>query len=109
MITLLFLLLLIAFKLAYVTSKQQRKSIQAAYLQKVTTKPTIARFTASILIIIAMAMFITKLGIASGIAACILGLMGAGSLIVLLQPLNYLRGWTLAGLFAFFFVLELFI
>ncbi|MES2063659.1 MAG: hypothetical protein V4456_17150 [Bacteroidota bacterium] len=106
MITTLFFLLLIAFELCYVTSKQIKINKPATYLRKIITNPKSARIIAALIFIVAIVLFIIQLGWVSGSIACFVCLMGAGNLVVTLHPFRYLQGLAIMGLFFFFLILE---
>ncbi len=81
----------------------------SVYIQHIAKKPLLVRIAGAFLFLLATASFIFNLGLASGIAAVIFGLMAAGSLIVVLQPFQYLRIKVVAGLYFSFLLLEIFI
>jgi hypothetical protein len=47
------------------------------------------------------------MGWVSGISASLVGLMGVGSLVIMLAPFNYLRLYTVVSLYIVFFILEI--
>nr|WP_067058956.1 hypothetical protein [Mucilaginibacter sp. L294] len=106
MITTLFFLLLIAFELCYVTSKQTKINKPAKYLRKIIANPKSARIVAALIFVLSTVLFIIQLGWVSGLIACLVCLMGAGNLVVTLHPFRYLRGPAIMGLFFFFLILE---
>jgi len=109
MITTTFLLLLISFEFFYLTSKQYRQQNKPGYIGKITANASVFRVLAGVLFTIATLLSVYKLGFSSGIIAIIVGLMAAGSLIVLLQPLKYLSLTTIAALYFSVLLLEFFI
>ncbi len=106
MITTLFMLLLIAFQLWHVTSKQVKHNHPPQYLQKIIANPRPSRIAGAVLFILATAVFVVKMGWMTGISASIVGLMGVGSLVVSLHPFHYLRTSAVIALYAFFLILE---
>ncbi|WP_316737501.1 hypothetical protein [Pedobacter aquatilis] len=106
MITTTFLLLLISFELFYLTSKQFKEKNTPAYLAKIATNGKTYRLVAAALFVVATILFIISLGWSSGLVAIIVGIMAAGSLIVLLQPFRYLRPTTIAVLYFSILILE---
>ena len=109
MITTTFLLLLIAFEICYLTSRQYKQTNPPAYVARVVANKNQFRVLALLLCLIATAIVVVKLGWASGSAAIIFGLMAAGSLIVTLQPFRYFRFTTILALYFAVLLLEIFI
>ena len=107
MFSTLYLILLVAFQLWYLTSRQLKTAPSAAYLQPVIRNQRQTRLMGGVLCLAATALFIAKLGWMSGISASIIGLMGIGCLTVTLQPFNYLRIETVVLLYVFSLILEL--
>jgi len=106
MITTTFLLLLISFELFYLTSKQYKEKNMPAYMAKIAANAKTYRLLAAVLFIVSIILFVIALGWLSGIIAIIVGIMAAGSLIVLIQPFRYLRPATIAVLYFSILILE---
>jgi len=109
MITTTFLLLLISFELFYLTSKQFKQQNLPAYIFSIKAKAKIFRLVAGLLFVLATILFVFNLGWTSGILAIVVGVMAAGSLVVTLQPFQYLRLTTVAVLYFSVLLLEVFI
>jgi len=109
MITTIFLLLLMAFEICYLTSKQFKQANPPAYVVSIIANKTMWRIGAFLLVLAATVLLIMVLGFASGIATLIFGLMAAGSLIVSLQPFHYFRVATIAAVYFAILLLEIFI
>jgi len=109
MITTSFLLLFISFEIWYLTSKQFKQGNSVAYIQKIISNAKPFRFGAGLLFAIAATIIIINLGWASGIPAVIVGLMAAGSLVVVLQPFRYIGFTSVASLYILLLLLEIFI
>ncbi|QPH39318.1 hypothetical protein [Pedobacter endophyticus] len=109
MITTTFLLLLMAFEICYLTSKQYKQTNPPAYVATLVSNKNQFRIGALFLLFVATAMLVVNLGWASGIATLIFGLMAAGSLIVSLQPFRYFRVATIAAVYFAILLLEIFI
>lgn len=107
MFTTLFLLLLVAFRLWYVTSKQYRPNNPPQYLRSLMARPVLARVAGAVLVALVTVAFVVKLGWVTGILAGFVALMGAGSLVVALSPFRYITAAAASGLYAFFLILEL--
>lgn len=103
------MLLLMAFEICYLTSKQYKQANPPAYVATLVSNKNLFRILALLLVFIATAVFVVKLGWASGIAALIFGLMAAASLIVSLQPFRYFRFTTIVALYFVILLLEIFI
>ena len=109
MITTTFLLLLISFECWYLTPGQIKLTHSPIYIQHIVANALLFRISGAVLFLIATASFIFNLGLASGIASVIFGLMAAGSLFVVLQPFQYLRIKVVAVLYFSILLLEIFI
>lgn len=109
MISTLFFMHLIGFLLWHLTSKQTNLTKPLKYLKPVLAHKQASRWAGAALIILATALFIAKWGWMTGICASVVGLMAAGSLIVVLHPFNFIKGRVLILLFLLFQVLEIFI
>jgi hypothetical protein len=108
MITTLYFLLLVAFQLWYLTSAKRDQAMQSIYLRNIFRNSRIYRLIALGLILLVTCLFIITLGATSGIFAAIVGLMGVGCLVVLLQPFRYINEKVVAAVYALFVILELF-
>jgi hypothetical protein len=109
MISTLYLILLIAFQLWYWTSSQVKYAYTSSYVLTVKKNPERYRIVGGVLLVIAAALFVIRMGWMSGLSAWLVGLMGVGSLVVMLAPHHYLRPRTVIGLYILFLILELFI
>jgi len=109
MITTLYFIILIGFQLWYLTSKQVKYAYTAAYVLNIKKNPNGYRIAGGILLLIAAAIFVMRMGWMSGLSAWLVGLMGIGGLVVMLAPFQYLRPITVIILYIFFLILELFI
>jgi hypothetical protein len=109
MITTIFLLLLVTFEIWYLTSSQYKPNHPPVYVRKIISNGKKFRIAASLLFLIATVLLIIELGWTSGITAAIVGIMAAGSLIVVIQPFQYLRIQTLGLLYISVLLLEIFI
>ena len=109
MITTVFLLQLISFELLYLSSKQNRQQKLPVYLAGILLNAKGNSIASGALLFISAALFISQLGWASGLSSAVFGAMAAGSLIVVLQPFNYLRIPAVALIYVFALLLEIFI
>ncbi|WP_316832281.1 hypothetical protein [Pedobacter aquatilis] len=109
MITTACLLLLFAFEILYLTSKQYKQSNSPFWVTTIIAKPKQFRLGAAILFIIGGALIICNMGWASGFVALIVAVMAAGSLVVVLQPFRYIGLISLSALYAAVLLLEIFI
>ena len=109
MITTLFFMQLIGFYLWYVTSKQVRHINSPVYLSNFLNYPKGYRMTGLALLVLSTILFVVKWGWMSGVCAGIVGLMGVGSLVVLLSPLRYISEKGTFMFYLFFIILEFFI
>ncbi len=107
MITTLFLLLLLGFQLWYLTSKKAGSTVQPSYLQTILRDRRLGRIIGAVLILLATIIFIVRLGIMSGLSAAIVGLMCAGSLVVLLRPFRVISEKAVVVLYVLFLTLEI--
>jgi hypothetical protein len=109
MISTLYFMLLIAFQLWYLTSKKVKPVQSAGYILYIHRRPREYRLAGGVLFMLATAMFVVQLGWMSGVSASLVGVMGVGSLVVMLAPFRTL-GWQLVcALYLVFLLLELFI
>lgn len=109
MISTLYLIILIGFQLWYFTSKQVKFAYTQAYVLNIKNNPERYRIIGGVLQVIAATIFVMKMGWMSGLSAWLVGLMGIGSLVVMLDPFKYLRPTTVFLLYLLFLILELFI
>ena len=79
------------------------------YLAEILLNAKANRITSGILLCVSATLFVSQLGWASGLSSAVFGAMAAGSLIVSLQPFNYLRLPAVALLYVFALLLEIFI
>lgn len=106
MFSTLFLLLLVAFGLGYLTSSQVKMQ-RVGYQVYVVRHPRRARVAGgSLLVLTALALGL-QLGWMTGLSTWLVGLMCAGCLVVALAPFGYLSGLAVAALYAVFLSLEL--
>ncbi len=106
MITTLFFIQLISFQIFYLTSDQVKHSNPSRYLAHILSHKRTYRMVSLGLMIVTMAGFVACLGWMSGICAGIVGLMGVGNLIVILNPFRYVSEKGVVALYALFLVLE---
>jgi type IV secretory pathway TrbD component len=106
MLSTLFLLLLVAFMLGYLTSDQVKMQ-PVGYQVYVTSNPRIARIMGGILLAVPALALGLQLGWMTGLSIWLVGLMCAGCLVVTLAPFGYLTGLSVAALYAVFLGLEL--
>lgn len=106
MITTLFFIQLISFQIFYITSDQVKHSTPSGYVVNIRHHKRAFRLISIGLMLLTIVLFVLKLGWMSGICAGIVGLMGTGNLIVILNPLRYLNEKGTAALYVFFLVLE---
>ena len=109
MITTSFLLMLVAFEICYLTSKQYKQAHPPAYVSTMVNKKKQFRVLASLIFIASSILLILKLGWGSGVAAVIFTLMAAGSLIVSIQPFRYFKVGVIAAIYFSILLLEIFI
>ena len=109
MISTLYFIILIAFELWYLTSKQVKHVGLSEYQLQVLKYPQKSRIVGATLFLIATALFVSNFGWMSGISASIVGLMGVGCLIVMFAPFKYLSLKLVILLYIFFVILEIFI
>lgn len=103
------MLLLIAFRLWHITSKQVKHNTTPAYLHKIVANPKPARMAGAALVILVTTIFVVKMGGLTGILASAIGLMGVGCLVVSLSPFNYASTSAVGSLYALFLILEVLI
>ncbi|WP_443938496.1 hypothetical protein [Pedobacter sp. MW01-1-1] len=109
MITTSLLLLLIAFEIWYLTSKQNKQNNTSDYVKKLNAQSKLFRQSTIVLVILSAILLCLKLGLTSGLTATLFCLMAVGSLVVTVQPFRYIRYSTLAVLYVVFLLLEIFI
>jgi len=102
MFTTLFFLELIAFQIWYITTT-------SGYVIPVVRNKKIYRTAGIALLVLATVLFIARLGFMSGITASLVGLMGVGGLVVLLNPFHYVSVRSVVLLYVLFAVLEVLI
>jgi hypothetical protein len=107
MITTLYFIILIAFQLWYLTSLKVKHLNPAGYVLHIRKSPREYRLVGGVLFLLATALFVMRMGWMSGISASLVGLMGVGSLVIMLAPFNYLRLYTVVSLYIVFFILEI--
>jgi hypothetical protein len=105
----LFLLLLVAFSLCYLTSPQLRgvKLQLISYQAHINQRPRGFRAAGGALLAGTALAAALWLGPMTGLSVWLVGLMGVGGLVVALAPLGYLNGPALATLYAISLGLEL--
>lgn len=105
----LFLLLLVAFSLYYLTSPQLKgvKLQLAGYQVRISQQPRNFRVAASGLLALTALAFGLLLGPMTGLSTWLVGLMAVGGLVTALAPLGYLNPPTVATLYALGLGLEL--
>jgi hypothetical protein len=106
MITTLYFIQLIALQIWYVTSEQVKHTHPPVYLRSILRHKQTYRMIGLALMLLSTVCFVVQLGWMSGICASIVGLMGIGSLVVLLNPFRYFNEKVVVVLFALFLVLE---
>jgi hypothetical protein len=109
MISTLYFLLLIAFQLWYLTSKQVKYAYTTPYMLNIKKEPERYRIIGILLLLITAALFVMKMGWMSGLCAWLVGLMGIGSLVIMLSPFRYLRPGEVIVLYIICLSLEIFI
>lgn len=106
MITTLFFIQLIAFQIWYITSRQVKHTAPSGYVMSMLQHKHAYRTGSIALILLTTALFVIRFGWMSGICASIVGLMGVGNLVVLLNPFRYVNEKIVIMLYVFFLVLE---
>jgi hypothetical protein len=106
MLSTLFLLLLVAFVLGYLTSSQVKMQ-PVGYQVYVVRHPRSARMAGGILLVISALFLGLQLGWMTGLSVWLVGLMCAGCLVVALAPFGYLTAPLVATLYVIFLGLEL--
>lgn len=109
MISSLYFLQLIAFQLWYLTSKQVKYAYTSPYILNLKKEPKRYRNIGSMVLLITAALFVMRAGWMSGLSAWLVGIMGIGSLVVLLSPFHYLRTHQVIMLYMLCFTLEILI
>ncbi|MBT1707256.1 hypothetical protein KK062_03440 [Fulvivirgaceae bacterium PWU5] len=103
MITTFYFIQLIAFQLWYITSEQVDPP---AYLRSLLRHKQACRILSAALLLAVAVLFVVRFGWMTGICASIIGLMGVGSLAVLVNPFRYVNETGVVVLYAFFLMLE---
>lgn len=106
MLSTLFLLLLVAFMLWYLASGQVKTQL-VGYQVHVAQHPRRARLAGGLLLALTALALGGQLGWMTGLGIWLVGLMGAGGLVVALVPCGYLTGASVAALYVIFLGLEL--
>jgi len=106
MFSTLFLLLLAAFLLCYLTSSQLKTQL-VGYQAYVAQRPRGFRAVGVGLLALTALVFGLQFGWMTGLSCWLVGLMSAGCLVVALVPFGYLTGLSLATLYILFLGLEL--
>lgn len=109
MITTLFFIQLIAFRLWQLTSRQIKPAATTPFFLYQGKNSKKYRLAGSLLLLATILVFVMKLGWLSGLSAALIGLMGISSLVITLHPFGYLHRYLLFFLYLFFLILELFI
>jgi hypothetical protein len=109
MISTIYFIILLAFQFWYLTSGKLKHAQSTGYILHIVRSSREYRLAGGALFMLATALFVMKLGWMSGISASLVGLMGIGSLVVVLAPLRYLQWQGVLLLYIFFFILEFFI
>lgn len=109
MISTLYLVLLIAFQLWYLTSRQVKHTNLKGYELLMIKEAQKSRMMGGILFFMVTVAFVFQFGWMSGICASIVGLMGVGCLVVMLAPFKYLNIKLLIVFYIFSVTLEIFI
>lgn len=109
MITTLFFLQLIGFHLWYITSKQVKLAQAPRYLTGILKNKPKFRAMGLFLMLLATLLFVGKWGLMTGLCASLVGLMGLGCLVVLVQPFQYIQEKGLIAIYLIFLSLELFV
>ncbi|SDC23184.1 hypothetical protein [Pedobacter soli] len=103
------LMLLLAFEILYLTSKQYKQASSLVFVKTIVAKPRQFRLAAAILFSIGSALIISGMGWVSGSVAVVVAVMATGSLVVVLQPFRYIGVIGLSALYAAVLLLEIFI
>lgn len=106
MITTFYFVQLIAFQLWYVTSEQVEHTNSPVYLRNLLRHKQACRTIGATLLLVITILFVVRFGWMTGICASIVGLMGVGSLTVLLNPFRYINEKGVVVLYVFFLTLE---
>lgn len=109
MYSLLFLILCVGCYILYITSKRAKLRKIPPPLIRLAQQETKAKFIAAFLFILSWAIVMIDQGFGSGTFAFGGYLMTALSIVVLLNPLKYIRWTHLLALFALSTVFEIFI
>lgn len=109
MYSLLFLILLVGCYILYITSKKAKLGKVPPAFGRLVQSTKNARIIASVLFIFSWIVIIIDQGIGSGTFAFGGYIMAALSVVVLLNPFQYIRWTHLLGLFAVAILLETFI
>jgi hypothetical protein len=106
MITTFYFIQLIAFQLLYATSEQEKQANPPSYLRSILRNKQAYRIVGGVLMLLVTIAFIVQWGWMTGICASLIGLMGIGCLVVLLNPFRYVNEKGVVALYAFFVMLE---
>ena len=109
MYSLLFFFIFVGCYLLYITSKKAKVGKVPSRLLQLAQPAKKAKIIASVIFMFSWAIIILDQGFGSGTFAFGGYIMAALSVVVLLNPLNYIRWTHLLGLFAFSIVFETFI
>ncbi|RCH53846.1 hypothetical protein DJ568_15000 [Mucilaginibacter hurinus] len=91
MISTFYLTLFAGFYLWQITSASAKKKPAGPVLTIALQNKQLSRVAGFLLVLAALAGFVSTLGLMSGICGFLTGLMGVGCLSVVLAPVNYLR------------------
>jgi hypothetical protein len=106
MITTLYFIQLLAFQLWRLSSSQVTHAALPGYLVSLLPHKSRYRIAGSGLFVLSLAAFVMRLGWMSGFCAGMAGLMGVGSLVVILHPFRYINEKGLALFYLVFLALE---
>ncbi len=106
MITTLFLIQLIAVQIWYATSNQVKHGPSTFLYAILLGNKQVVRWTGIVLLVTTTALFVARFGWMTGICVSFVGIMGVASLVVLLNPLRYVRSITVIILYVLFVALE---
>lgn len=107
MFSTVFLFVFMGFYLQYNLSKKVKIRNKPAYLIYMEQQVLLSRIAGIVAVILALVLLILKLGVGSGIFGFGAVLMLAGSLVVTLAPLRFLRPTVLAALYLGLITLEI--
>lgn len=109
MYSLLFLILFVGCYTLYITSKKAKLGAVPSPLRRLAQSAKNARIVASVLLIFSWGIIIRDQGFGSGTFAFGAYVMTALSVLVLLNPFQYIRWTYLLGLFVVSILIETFI